>query len=309
MNDDVNPASDRTPATEIPASRSNPQNHNSLNDSAPNDSVPTPRINLAVRIAVVLVGATAIWLAMLTLSRALFDGELSIPARLFNAALISALAVPMVIAARRYLDRRSVRSLGYEPLRGAARPFLIGVIAFAAPSLLGLTVALLGGWLILEPTVPWLHIAGWATLLIVLVFFFEAWPEELIFRGYLQRNLTTVLKPWMAAIVQAVLFTIFGVTLWVITEGWGVLGERGLMFLGIGVIMGLIRIQTGSVWAPIGFHLAFQVIAQSLLSDRVSASSEAVLMFSTIVVSFVLATTIVAFLDKREVNYSTPEPE
>lgn len=91
--------------------------------------------------------------------------------------------------------------------------------------------------------------------------------------------------------------------------GWGVLAERGLLFFGFGVVLGLLRLQTGSVWTPIGFPLAFQVVAQSLLSDRMSTSSSDALMLSAFVSAFVLATTLVAFWSPRAVNWSRPEPE
>ncbi|GAA1988496.1 type II CAAX endopeptidase family protein [Isoptericola halotolerans] len=264
---------------------------------------------LVVRLLAVLVGATAIWAAMGWINDALFADDLTIPVRFLNAALISGLAVPMVVLARRHLDRRPFGGLGLDPWRRAGRPFLVGVAAFALPSALGLGVALLTGWVDLQPQVPWATIVGWAALRVVLVFFFEALPEELIFRGHLQRNLTTAMPPWVAAIVQAVLFSVFGTGLWVATEGWGVLAERGVMFFAVGVVLGLLRIQTGSLWTPIGFHVAFQVVAQSVLGERLSTSNESGLMLAAVISSFVLATTVAAFLDPRDVNWSHREPE
>ncbi|OLT46335.1 hypothetical protein BJF85_16970 [Saccharomonospora sp. CUA-673] len=268
------------------------------------------RTPLAARLFAVFAGTVAIWALMRWASSTFGDDELTIPTRIMNAVLVCGLAVPMVIAARRYLDRRPLAGLGLDNPRRAWRPFLVGVAAFALPSALGLTAALATGWVDLQPQVPWSTILGWAVLLIVLVFVFEALPEELIFRGYLQRNLTTVLPPWVAVIGQAVLFTVFGTGLWVASEGWGVLTERGIMFFAVAVVLGLLHIQTGSLWTPIGFHLAFQVVAQSLLSDRMTTSNENALLLAGIASAFVLATTVAAFLGQREdVNWSRPEPE
>ena len=250
----------------------------------------------------------SVWALMSWLNDTVVTGDLTVPVRAMNAVLISALAVPLVVVARRRLDRRPWAGLGLDRLSRAARPFLVGVAAFLVPSAIGLTVALLTGWTDLRPQVPWSTIVGWAGLLVVLVFF-EALPEELIFRGYLQRNLMTAMAPWAAAMVQAALFTVFGVALWVASAGWGVLAERGLLFFGFGVVLGLLRLQTGSVWTPIGFPLAFQGVAQSLLSDRMSTSSSDALMLSAFVSAFVLATTLVAFWSPRAVNWSRPEPE
>lgn len=269
----------------------------------------TYRAPLAVRIAVVFAACLGIWALLNWLNTTIYGGELTIPVRLMNAALISGLAIPMVVLARAYLDRRPWAGLGLQPVRDAWRPLLIGIAAFAVPSALGLGVALSTGWVTLQAQVPMTHILGWAAALVVLVFFFEALPEELIFRGYLQRNLATVLPPWVAAIAQALLFTIFGTALWVATEGWGVLAERGTLFLGMGIVIGLLRIQTGSVWTPIGFHLAFQVLAQSLLSERVDTNNEAGLLLAGMVSAFVLATTVASVLHREKVNWSRPERE
>ena len=275
----------------------------------PEAAIGTTRAPLVVRIGLVLAAGVGIWDLMSWLTANLYGGQLTIPVRLANAALISGLAIPMVILVRRYLDRRAWSGIGLGMSARAWRPFLIGVLAFLAPSALGLLIALATGWLSLQAHVPMAHILGWAALLVVLVFFFEALPEELIFRGYLQRNLTTVMAPWLAAIAQAVLFAVFGTALWVASEGWGVLAERGIMFLAMAVVLGLLRIQTGSVWTPVGFHLAFQVVAQTVLSQRVGTDNEPGLMIAAIISAFVLGTTVVALLHRTEANWSRPEPE
>ncbi|MGC0142697.1 lysostaphin resistance A-like protein [Pseudactinotalea sp. Z1732] len=272
-------------------------------------AIGTTRAPLVVRIGLVLATGVGIWALMSWLTANLYGGQLSIPVRLANAALISGLAIPMVILARRYLDRRAWSGIGLGVSARAWRPFLIGVVAFLVPSALGLGIALGAGWLSLQAHVPVAHILAWAVLLVVLVFFFEALPEELIFRGYLQRNLTTVMAPWLAAIAQAVLFTVFGTALWVASEGWGVLAERGIMFLAMAVVLGLLRTQTGSVWTPVGFHLAFQVVAQTVLSQRVGTDNEPGLMIAAIISAFVLGTTVVSLLHRTEANWSRPEPE
>src|SRR5690625_4888728 len=269
----------------------------------------TTRPPLLLRVLVVFLAATAIWILLVWLNAKVAGGALNIPARVANAALISALVLPLVVGARRALDRRSWRGLGLQRGREGRRAFLIGLLAFLLPSALGLAVTLASGWVTLEARVPMATILGWAALLVVIVFFSEALPEELLFRGYLQRNLTTALAPLVAAIVQAVLFTVFGTALWVATEGWGVLAERGLMFLAMGVLLGLLRIQTGSVWTPVGFHLAFQVVAQSLLGDRVATDNEAGLLLGAVVSAFVLGTTVVSLLHKPDANWSRSEPE
>ncbi|WP_051297623.1 CPBP family intramembrane glutamic endopeptidase [Brevibacterium album] len=268
-----------------------------------------PRAPLALRLAVVFTGALAVWFLVRWLFDLVFDAELTLAARFFNAVLTTALAVALVVLARRHLDRRPWAGLGLQGPRAALRPFLVGAAAFLLPSALGLTLAVLTGWVTLDPQVSFAQILGWAGLLIVLVLLYEALPEELIFRGHLLRNLMTGMAPWLAAVVQGMLFAAFGSVLWVASEGWGVLAERGVMFLGVGIVLGLLRIMTGSVWTCVGFHVAFQTVAQNLLSERFSVDNETGLLLSSVVVAFVFATTITGWFHRGQVDWSRPRPE
>lgn len=86
---------------------------------------------------------------------------------------------------------------------------------------------------------------------------YEALPEELVFRGYFYRNLADALPRWLAVLGQAGLFTLFGVAI-------GAAGsiDRVVLFLLFATVLGYLRAVTGSVWTGIGFHLAFQIVAQ-----------------------------------------------
>ena len=269
----------------------------------------TTRLPMPVRVVIVLAAGSAIWQLMSWINATVYGGELTVATRFANAALVCGLTVAMVYLARKHLDKRPWAGLGLGPVRSAGRPFLIGMVAFLVPSAVGLGVALVTGWVELTPQVSMVEILSWVALLVVLVFVFEALPEELIFRGYLQRNLMTAMSPWMAAAVQALMFTVFGTALWVVSEGWGVLAERGILFLGVGFVLGLLRIQTGSVWTPIGFHLAFQVVAQNVLSERFVTNNEPGLMAAAMVSAFVFGSTITELLHKGDINWRTPEPD
>src|SRR5690625_622050 len=100
----------------------------------------TTRPPLLLRVLVVFLAATAIWILLVWLNAKVAGGALNIPARVANAALISALVLPLVVGARRALDRRSWRGLGLQRGREGRRAFLIGLLAFLLPSALGLAV-------------------------------------------------------------------------------------------------------------------------------------------------------------------------
>src|SRR5690606_315451 len=152
------------------------------------------------------------------------------------------------------------------------------------PAAVGLGIAVAAGWLRIDIDATLTATVGVVLLLVVLVLVYEAFPEELIFRGYVYRNLTAAMASWLAVLVQSLAFAAFGTTLWVVTEGWGVLLERLVLFFGMAVVAGCIRLISGSVWATIGWHLAFQVVMQLFLSSQyleVSVSSDGVFILAT----------------------------
>ncbi|WP_232665233.1 CPBP family intramembrane glutamic endopeptidase [Pseudonocardia sp. TRM90224] len=213
---------------------------------------------LGWRIAAVFVGVVAIWLLVIKGLDPFFgpayEDRLGHAVR---AVLVAVLAVPLVLLARRHLDRRPIAGLGLAGPR--LRPLLFGMACWAVPAALGILVSTLAGWgsiTIGALDAPTLVLI---VALPVLVVLYEALPEELIFRGYLYRNLATRLPRWAAVIGQAVLFTAWGGLIGA-ADGW----ERYLLFFTFSIVLGVLRVVTGSLWATMGFHLAFQWFTQWL---------------------------------------------
>jgi membrane protease YdiL (CAAX protease family) len=268
------------------------------------------RLGTGWRIAIVLAGTVVIWTLMVWIATTAFGGDVRPVSRIVCALLIFGLAVTMVILARRFLDQRPWRGLGIQGWRGAWRPFLIGAASFLVPSVIGLAIALLTGWLRIAVLLPPVEMVAAIAFTIVTVLLLEAVPEELIFRGYIYRNLSATIAPIAAVFVQAILFAFLGTALWVATTGWEVLFERAGIFLGMGVVLGLLRVISGSVWNPIGFHLGFQVVAQTLLvHPGIDVSNQGVVTISGIIVSFVFATTVTLLVNPRRPNWQVPEPD
>ncbi|SIT69110.1 CPBP family intramembrane glutamic endopeptidase [Microbacterium sp. RU33B] len=262
---------------------------------------------LLLRLAIVLLGVVVVWGSVIALGTALFGGRPTVGARVFTAVSVGCLAVALVVAARRWLDRRPFSGLALPVSRAAWRPFLVGLLAFSAPSLVGLGVAVAAGWMTVTTLAPGPEVFGMLALVVVTVFVYEAVPEELVFRGYVFRNLAAAMPPWLAVVAQAVLFTVLGTALWVVGEGWEVFTERVGIFFAMGIVLGLIRIVSRSVWACVGFHLGFQVVAQTLTGDTVSISGPYVL--AVILPAFVVGTPIVALLTRGLPNWSEVEPD
>jgi membrane protease YdiL (CAAX protease family) len=215
--------------------------------------VEASRPRLPLRVAVVFAAACLIWIAVYTALAPLGDPHGNRLGHAARALVTVALAVPAVVLARRYLDRRPWRGLGLV----APRRALAGATFWLAAAALGTAVALALGWAEVTSG-PWApRTLLLALYLPVLVFLFEALPEELVFRGYLYRNLADRFPRWLAVVGQAVLFTAFGLVI-------GAAGslERIILFFTFSLTLGALRVVTGSLWAPIGFHLAFQYVTQ-----------------------------------------------
>jgi len=211
------------------------------------------RPHLLLRVAAVFAAACVIWIVVYTALAPLGDPHANRLGHAARALLTAALAVPMVVLARRFLDQRPWRGLGLTAPRWA----LAGAAYWLATAALGTAVTLGLGWADVTAG-PWeTRTLLLALYLPALVFLFEALPEELIFRGYLYRNLADRFPRWVAVVGQAVLFTAFGTIV-------GAAGsvDRIILFFTFSLTLGALRVVTGSLWAPIGFHLAFQYVTQ-----------------------------------------------
>ncbi|GAA2096113.1 type II CAAX endopeptidase family protein [Streptomyces albiaxialis] len=217
-------------------------------------------LRVTVRVLVLFAGAVLVWLFVFHGTPLGLDYDR--PTHAARAVLTTALVVPAAVLARRLLFAgRPWAELGLPSPRAGGPRLLLGAAAWAVPSALGFALCLGSGvtTLALAPRTSVAEAAGVTGLLVVLVFLYEALPEELVFRGLLLRALLDALPPWRANLAQAVLFALYGFLIGVATSP-----DRLLIFLVLALVLGTFRLATGDVWAGIGFHLAFQTVAQSL---------------------------------------------
>ncbi|MEH1166034.1 CPBP family intramembrane glutamic endopeptidase [Micromonospora sp. CPCC 205539] len=219
------------------------------------DTVRTARLALHWRILIVFAGALVVWLFLY--HGAVLGRDYDRPTHVIRAIVTTALVVPLVVVARRLLDRRPWAGLGLPSLRTGWRHLLLGMACWLIPAAVGFALCLGFDWVEIGLRTSVGDVVRVAALLVVLVFLYEALPEELIFRGYLHRNLATRLSAWQAVLGQAVLFTLFGFLVGAATSL-----DRLAIFFVFALVLGGFRVATGDIWAGIGFHLAFQTVAQ-----------------------------------------------
>ncbi|MEU9289461.1 CPBP family intramembrane glutamic endopeptidase [Streptomyces sp. NPDC048275] len=228
------------------------------------------------------------------------------PTHAVRAVLTAVLVVPMVALAWHLLDRRPWAELGLPSLRVAGRHLLLGVACWAAPAAVGFVLCMGLGWVEIAPRTSAAEITGVAVLLVVLVFLYEALPEELVFRGYLQRNLATVLRPWQAIVGQAALFALFGFLV-----GVAPTVSRLFIFFTFALVLGVFRVATGDIAAGVGFHLSFQTVAQLFDSEGAvfEVSGTAALgVFALGGLPFTLGWMAMVHLRRERLDWNTPQP-
>lgn len=254
---------------------------------------PLPAWTVPVRI-VVLLGAT--FGGLLVLAALTRTGEATdiatLLARITGGLVLSGLVVTLIMLSTRLLERRRPREIGLSVPADGWRAFLTGLAVWLVPAALSFGVLALAGFP-LTMSVPadrfWIVLV----LLFLAVLLSEAIPEELVFRGYVTAVLAERLHRWWVIVVQTTLFTL---TVLALRGGLGLLDLS--LFIAMGVVLGYLRMVTGSVWTTIGFHVAFQTGSQLVLThDIVTFSGSANhAMLALGAVPFTVATILIPLL-------------
>jgi membrane protease YdiL (CAAX protease family) len=284
---------------------------------------------LPIRIAIAWV------LALAALSLAGWAGEfveasLGVGSRVrygLQALIMSGIVVPGIWWLRTRGDLRPLEGLGVLGLRRSLAGFAIGTGIIALPVLL---------------TVLLTNVFGWATVTVDLsasalgalaagigtVLFFEALPEELVFRGYIYRNLSAGLQRWVASLLTVGLFVLVPLALvpiqrhllgMEISVGGAstITGGYVITMILFGTFVQYLRVLTGSIWTGVGFHLAFVLINRILgprptnlirFSDIVASGPMQVTALASVIL---LLVALVAYprLVGRPVGWRKTDPE
>ncbi|RVX46733.1 hypothetical protein EDD27_9634 [Nonomuraea polychroma] len=189
--------------------------------------------------------ALAAYAIVLLLGRAAV-AELGTPPAAVALGVAVLIALTIAVLARK-ADGRGLRELGLPSPRAGWPMAVAGLLAWVLPAGAALAVAAALG---IRP----IAVATAGALLLVPVSLLNVLAEELVFRGYVIAVLADRVRGWTIILGQAAVYTAFGMAL----SGW----ETVPQLLGVAVGLGYVRMLTGSVWACMGFHLAFQTVTQ-----------------------------------------------
>jgi uncharacterized protein len=192
-----------------------------------------------------------------------------------QAVIMSGLVVPGVWLMRRHVDRRPFAGLEMLGFARSVKGFALGAGLILVPAAITLLSTELFGWaavsINLAPSS--LMVAGLAVLT---AFFYEALPEELLFRGYIFRNLHTVMRQWTASLSTIALFVMLPIFLVPLQRHLfqmetqlgasdGVTVGYLVMLVLFAAFLQYLRVLTGTVWTGIGFHLFFLMAGRGLV--------------------------------------------
>jgi uncharacterized protein len=159
-----------------------------------------------------------------------------------------------VFLARRFLDKRSIESLGLKLDGRTILDILAGI---------GITFLQMGLIYLLMSGLGWITFEGFAwefdplglvlgnTLLFFLVFVGVAWSEELLSRGYHLQTLASGLNVFWGVVISSAVFG--ALHLGNPNASW--ISAAGIFLAGLFFAYGYLR--TGQLWLPIGMHLGW----------------------------------------------------
>lgn len=189
------------------------------------------------------------------------------------ALVMSGVVVASIWWLRTHRDGLSLRGLGLQGGLRSAKYFAIGSGLILAPAILTVACTAAFGWATLSVNdAP--GIASTSAMALATTLFYEALPEEILFRGYIYSTLNTTMRRWTAGLATSLLFVLVPIVSVQIQQqlmGMNVhIGNASQVTAGyvvtlfiFGSIQQYLRILTNSTWTCVGFHLVF------VLSNRI----------------------------------------
>jgi uncharacterized protein len=176
---------------------------------------------------------------------------------------ITASALGLVLLLRRHADRRPWSGIGLTLDRAAIPHLLFGIVLAVIVTTVAAAVTVqlgLADWGPSADTTKKLAEQGLATtttaiiMIAISTLLVQGFPEELVYRGYMFRNLGGTLSLWATVASSSLIFG----SMHVFSNSEATtLGERVLYAVaatGLGLMLAACRTVTGTLWLGIGFH-------------------------------------------------------
>ena len=163
--------------------------------------------------------------------------------------------------------------------KNLTREILLGILIGIAMVFIATVLQIVGAWLVenifglniyvilenaqfeeymLQPPASFVELC----LFLLTMLLFIGVPEEIMFRGFVQRSFETKLSKRAALLLTAIYFSLFHILLLIIYPA--VFFFLFLTYLGISIILGLVRNWRGDLYACVAAHIVYNII-QTLL--------------------------------------------
>jgi membrane protease YdiL (CAAX protease family) len=194
--------------------------------------------------------------------------------QMIQGVVVTSITLPIILILCKKVIHIPLSQLGLVSFRYGWLFFLLGIGSFICFLLFSLWLSQQFGWsniISIQASSPLL----WMMLInIPAAFLYEAFPEELVFRGYLFYNLNQAFRRWLAVLIQVGLFVLAPLSITIILPVFGL--KAGLDFtvdyvitlIIFGIVLQLCRIVSRNLWMNIGFHLTFLMNSRFLVSDK-----------------------------------------
>jgi membrane protease YdiL (CAAX protease family)/ADP-ribose pyrophosphatase YjhB (NUDIX family) len=207
-------------------------------------------------------------LSGLSLETTLLEIE-KLPPALTLPATVMELGVILLLTYlfRRFLDRRSFTSLGFQRRRGWLWEIGLGVILGFA--LMGgiFLVGWAGGWLTVGDGIWRYQALGPALLMLAgyfTLFILAGASEEIMFRGYILQNL----REWHGTILAVVISSILFGLVHVLNPNFNLFAALNIALAGVAFCYAYLI--TGNLWLPLAFHFSWNFFQGPVFSFPVS---------------------------------------
>ncbi|MCR6598070.1 CPBP family intramembrane metalloprotease [Bacillus halotolerans] len=179
-----------------------------------------------------------------------------------QSGLVTLITVPLLYFLLKRTSSRPFCSIGLSGWRQAVPKAIMGAMYVITLSGSGFTIAHLLGWVKITQFHFSIHLVTVLLLNMIIAFFYEAFPEELTFRGAVYYALNRRFNCFMALLLQPILFVlapiaVSGLQYIAGIESPAITLDYIVLLLSFGFILQLLRIVTGSLWTSIAFHLVF----------------------------------------------------
>jgi membrane protease YdiL (CAAX protease family) len=235
-----------------------------------------PAIRVALYLATLMIVGPLLTLASLLIIWGVLGPMLALPLTLGGTADLDIVAARGVLVAatmlvtllfRRFLDRESLLSLGFQRAPGWLGEGLIGFGLGALLMALILVAELaLGGYRVVGLAWHDQSLQAISVLLAVtfLGFVVVAFSEELVARGYILQNLAAAWGTPAAVMISSALFALGHL----LNPGASLISTAGLFFAGL--LLAASYLASGRLWMPVGLHLSWNFFQGPLFGFPVS---------------------------------------